>query len=408
MAIHIQDLKRSHDFLDILFSNINSALFIIDDQLRVQEFNNSFIDMFGIIRDEVVGHLCGNVLGCVYTDQNEEQCGSTAYCNTCTLRTAVINALTLKESASELLIERNFHIRGAYIKKYFQFACKPLCFEGQELALLIVDDVTEKEMRNQDMRMQNQIIRKYNNKFKEELVLAQKIQKDLIPSQLPEMETIRFAVKYASMEEIGGDLYDVFKINDNLLGFFLCDVSGHGIPAALITVMMKVIVEESASLRSAPCAMVKHINEKLIDIFSDVYVTLFYGVYDLIEKKLTYVRAGHPGPLLIRDGAYMSLVDHSNFLLGFDRDFQFEESTVSLKSGDRILIFTDGVFEARNGDGLMFEERLYESLVQQTHEDVDQCVEHIYLELKNFVGDGQFDDDVCIVGMQVSDRYLDK
>lgn len=404
MAFQIQDLKKSHDFIDILFSNMNSALFIIDEEMKVQSFNNSFIDMFGVERSQVEGHLCGNVLGCVYTEEDQVNCGQSAYCKTCTLQEAVKSALNQQESSLNQLIERGFVIRGAAVKKYFQFACKPLNFNGQRLALLIVDDVTEKEERNQELMAQNHIIRHYNQRFKNELSLAQKIQNDLIPVQLPETSVIQFAAQYLSMDEVGGDLYDVFEIDEDKIGFYMCDVAGHGIPAALITVMVKVLVEESSRIKGDPEAMVTHLNKKLIKIFSDVYLTLFYGVFHQSTKELVYIRGGHPQPVLIRGGSYMTLLDESNPLLGLDLSSQYHVNHVSLMDGDKLLLFTDGVFEAKNPDGVMYEAYLYDYLLSHEPKDITESVDGIVDALTTFVGSKNFGDDVCVLGLEIGKR----
>lgn len=312
-----------------------------------------------------------------------------------------MDALSEKASAPEQVLERDFYIRGKYVRKYFQYACKPLLFEGRRLVLLIVDDVTEREMRSQNLIRQNKLIKEYNDRFRVEMTLAKKIQKDLVPKVLPSDASVRFVARYVSMDEIGGDLYDVFQIDNDRIGFYLCDVTGHGVPAALITVMMKVIVEESAQLKGDPAKMVGHINEKLVDIFADVYLTLFYGVYDNRSKRLTYVRAGHPEPMLFRGDGGGCLADEGNLLLGFQRHYDFKTATVQLQAGDRLLLFTDGVYEAKDPQGDMFEAKLHAHLSTSTDQSIEQTVDQVLDQLETHVAKDAFDDDVCLLGFEI-------
>ncbi|HPK54877.1 MAG TPA: ATP-binding protein [Spirochaetota bacterium] len=145
MELNLISLKESNDFLKSIIDNISSALFLSDENLRVAAFNETFSKLFQKKSDDIVGKLCGNVIGCVFVEEAGMECGTSEYCSKCTLRKAVSGALESKTVTSNEIIERHFYIRDSKLLKYFRYSVTPIIYNGAVLALVIVDDVTEIE-----------------------------------------------------------------------------------------------------------------------------------------------------------------------------------------------------------------------------------------------------------------------
>lgn len=247
----------------------------------------------------------------------------------------------------------------------------------------------------------NRIIREKNNQMNKDLCLAQKIQRNFVPLTPPDFPGVQLASIYQPMEMVGGDFFDFIRVRKpNLLGIFVSDVSGHGVPAALITSMLKSLVETSGATRLSPNQFLNYLNMNLIGQTSDNFLTAFYGVFNSETKILKYARAGHNYPFLLRDKKIIELASDGKILGIFD-DQVFEEREIQLMSGDKVLFYTDGLTEAINARGVEFEEILPELLHEYAKKDINDFVDSIYVALQDFSSSQQFEDDICIIGMEV-------
>jgi hypothetical protein len=189
-----------------------------------------------------------------------------------------------------------------------------------------------------------------------DMVFARRIQYTLIPVRSPQLDGVRIAGMYLPVEAIGGDYYDYITFREkSMVGVFIGDVCGHGIPAALITCMVKTLVATAGESKYSTSEFLSYINEKLVEQAHGNFVTAFYGIYDTATGLFTYSRAGHSFPLLIRRGVVTPLKGKGT-MLGISLDVDFETRSVRLLPGDRILFYSDGLIEAANADGEMFEE----------------------------------------------------
>jgi hypothetical protein len=261
-------------------------------------------------------------------------------------------------------------------------------------------DYREK-MRFREFRS-SKIIELQNEKFNKDLQLARAIQYSLIPVRKPEIEGIDLSSIYTPMLGIGGDFYDYIELADkDSFGIFISDVSGHGVSAALISSMVKTLIITSGDHKNSPGSLLKFINEKLIGHTNGNFVTAFYGIYNSTEKTLKYARGGHEYPLLINESGVTELISDGKFL-GIMQHLSFEEITINLNQGDKILYFTDGLTQAYDANRIAFCVKLIpEILVQNCRMKNADFIQHIYSRLLNFCGKEYFDDDVCIVGMEI-------
>ena len=192
------------------------------------------------------------------------------------------------------------------------------------------------------------------------------LQRLLLPDPLPEISGLEIAVSYDPSGQAGGDLYDFFPLDEDAGArgrwcVFVGDASGHGSAAAVVMAIVQTILHAHPSKAAGPAELLSHANRQLCRKKIGGFVTAFLGIYEPDERRLVYVSAGHPPPLVKRgaDGKVVQLDAVSSYPLGIDAADSFKSATVQLEAGDTLLLYTDGITEARGADHAMFEfERL--------------------------------------------------
>jgi serine phosphatase RsbU (regulator of sigma subunit) len=237
----------------------------------------------------------------------------------------------------------------------------------------------------------------------EELSLAQQIQMSQLPSKPPSIAGVSFKSLYKPMSEIGGDFFDyILYREENLVGIFIGDVSGHGVPAAIITSMIKALIKASGPDKMSSSGLLGFLNRRTIGILENNFFTAFYGIYNTSTRQFAYSRGGHPLPFIIRGNGRIGQLWGKGAFLGIFENTVFDDNVVQLETGDKILFYTDGLIEARNREGKEFEEVFMEKILPgHASEGIVPLVESIYGKLLSYHGSDHFDDDVCIVGMEI-------
>jgi sigma-B regulation protein RsbU (phosphoserine phosphatase) len=194
-----------------------------------------------------------------------------------------------------------------------------------------------------------------------ELATARDIQRSILPTSMPQVNGLRLTARYAPASTVAGDLYDFLVVDDERVGVLVADVAGHGIPAALIASMVKVVVSSHAELADDPGALLGELNAALRRDVRRNFVTATYLWLDMNERCVSVSNAGHPAPLLFRGNDVHELGPTGVLLGRFAATY--ESHSVPLLAGDRIAVYTDGVVESRNARGEDFGElRLCEIL----------------------------------------------
>ncbi len=181
-----------------------------------------------------------------------------------------------------------------------------------------------------------------------ELAIARKVQRKLLPQ--PHFSAYGLNCECASLPagEIGGDLYDLFAIDDGSLAFLLGDVSGKGIGAALLMATLQATIRGQQELARYPSKLMQRVNDLFFESTRpEHFATLFYGVYEASTRSIRYVNCGHPSPVLVRANGDFELLDATATVLGAFKDRGFEERSVAMGTGDRLALFSDGFSEAR-------------------------------------------------------------
>ncbi|MDR9364730.1 MAG: PP2C family protein-serine/threonine phosphatase [Balneolaceae bacterium] len=236
-----------------------------------------------------------------------------------------------------------------------------------------------------------------------DLDMAARIQQKILKQDFPVYEEDERFDVYAHMiaaKHVGGDFYDFFKVDDDKFVFFIGDVSGKGMPAAIYMAVCRTMLKSIGSEVLNPAECITKVNNMLIPE-SDIttFVTVFYGIIDLKKGELSYCNGGHNLPyLLSKDGNVKELSDVGGLLLGKFEGAEYDMSTVKLEPGDSIVTFTDGVTEAENDSGGFFdEERVIEYLEKSADKKLNPLVKGLFLEVMKFAGSAPQSDDITVL-----------
>jgi sigma-B regulation protein RsbU (phosphoserine phosphatase) len=205
------------------------------------------------------------------------------------------------------------------------------------------------------------------SEIQKELEVARRIQLSILPAGFPSSLNFRVAARYVPMTSVAGDFYDFIVSDDTQAGLLIADVSGHGVPAALIASMVKVAATSQRANAADPARLLSEMNAVLCGNTQNQFVTAAYVHLDSKAGKLRYSAAGHPPMLLLRQGNVLEIIENGLILAAFDFA-TYTSATHPLEAGDRLLLYTDGLIEAANANGDSFGQDALSALLRQTAE----------------------------------------
>jgi phosphoserine phosphatase RsbU/P len=203
------------------------------------------------------------------------------------------------------------------------------------------------------------------SEIQKELDVARRIQLSILPADFPTSRNFRVAARYVPMTSVAGDFYDFIVAGEKQAGLLIADVSGHGVPAALIASMVKLAATSQRANAADPSSLLAGMNAALFGNTQNQFVTAAYVHLDSETSELRYSAAGHPPMLLLRRGKITPIEENGLMLAAFDFA-QYSNAAHHLNSGDRILLYTDGIVEAANQSGEFFGHDALCRLLQQT------------------------------------------
>jgi len=242
--------------------------------------------------------------------------------------------------------------------------------------------------------------------IQQELETARQIQLSILPSEIPKIEGLDIAARYVPMTSVAGDFYDFIVVDEKHVGILVADVSGHGMPAALIASMLKIALSTQEAYAADPAQVLLGVNQALCGKFQHHYVTAAYLFVDMQKRTLTYAGAGHP-PLLLWGGSTKGVraVMENGMFLGRFPFATYSSVELPLKPGDRILLYTDGVSETRNPAEVEFGTDRFHQFLETDHSpSADHFADRLLEELSRWSARGSaedLDDDITMLAIHV-------
>mgnify|MGYP000450398297 CR=1 FL=1 len=291
------------------------------------------------------------------------------------------------------------NIRTAMNRGAYDFVTKPIDFKDLETTV----EKTLKEIQQLvNVRMMEQQLESLNF----DLDMAARIQQKILHQEFPVFpDDSRFDI-FANMmaaKQVGGDFYDFFKYDEDHLAFFIGDVAGKGMPAAIYMAVCRTMLKAIGSEVFDPAECLFKVNNMLIpESDMSTFVTVFYGVLNVKTGELHYCNGGHNLPYIQRtDGTVVELEDVGGLLMGKFEDAPYEKNSIHLAPGDTLVTFTDGVTEAENDDGGFFdEERVVTYLKKDPAKSLTNQVKGLFLEVMKFAGPAIQSDDITVLSVR--------
>jgi len=298
---------------------------------------------------------------------------------------------TIIQAAPELLgvLYLDSHARATSLTGLDRQVLMTLAFEGAT----IIENARVFRLTREQERMRH------------DLATARNIQQSLLPRQLPNSDYFELLPLSIPCQTVGGDYYDVIRLPNDRYGFTVADVSGKGLPAAMMAASMQGAFGAVASGDPDTSELFRRVNEFLCERTpSEMFATMFYGVLNR-EGEFTYLNAGHATPLVVRSDGTVDSLEASNFPLGFFPKVKFDGQRTRLQPGDYVLIFSDGVTEAQDLAHDMFGEGRLRSLLEGYRFSSTQAVsDKVIAAIRHFVGNAPQADDMTLLVLRFGNR----
>ena len=292
------------------------------------------------------------------------------------------------------------NIRQAMNSGAFDFATKPIDLDDLSVT---IEKAIEQIQYIKTMQLEHNQL----ESIKGDLAVAREIQQAILPRIFPPFpenaEELDIAASMNAAKDVGGDFYDFFRIDEDRIGFVIADVSGKGVPAAIFMAVSRTLIRATGIRGVVPSECITYSNELLAKESANfMFVTVFYGIYNIKTGEVTYTNAGHNPPYLMKaDGTIEQLPLSKDIVVGALDDFQFSEETLQLEHGDTLLLYTDGVTEAINVNNEEFgEKRLEDTLKDVAHQNCQQIIDAVKENVSSFAGEAEQSDDITLLAIK--------
>lgn len=247
----------------------------------------------------------------------------------------------------------------------------------------------------------------------EDLKMAASIQRSLLPQNIPFYDDMTITWRFNPCEHLGGDILNVCQIDERHLGVYIIDISGHGVPAALVTVSVYHMLQPDSGYLAnkssnppfrriaSPSEVCRSLDREYPIERFEKYFTIVYLTLDLKSKSLKYCNAAHPPPVLVRQNGDLELLDKGGTIIGIGGIMPFEEGAKDLFPGDKLILYTDGVTESESRHGEFYGvDRLHAMLRERRHRSINELLDDLLGDLEAFMGGARLRDDVTLLGIE--------
>lgn len=292
------------------------------------------------------------------------------------------------------------NIRQAMNNGAFDFATKPIDLDdlSQTIEKAVEQIAYIKTMQQEHSQLES---------IKGDLAVASEIQQAILPRMFPpfpeEAANMDIAASMNAAKDVGGDFYDFFRIDDDHIGIVIADVSGKGVPAAIFMAVSRTLIRATGIRGVSPAECMTYSNGLLAkESANGMFVTVFYGIFNIRTGEMTYTNAGHNPPYLMKtDGSVTALPLSKDIAAGVIDDYQYQEETIHMDHGDTLMLYTDGVTEATDLDYNVYgEERVEQLLGGLTKASCQQIIDTVRADVKTFVGEAEQSDDITLLAVR--------
>ncbi len=271
----------------------------------------------------------------------------------------------------------------------------------------------------QALAQRNTELAALNTRMSRDLEAAANIQRNMLPRAFPDNDVVAFAWNYEPCDELAGDTLNVLSLDERHIGLYVLDVSGHGVPSSLLSVTLHQLLapsmQQSSLLKrpvdappgyelASPVEVAERLNHlfPLSDESGGLYFTLLYGVFDLDTRRLRYVQAGHPSPVHVAAGGAASVVEGGGLPIGFLDAAVFDEGVIDLAPGDRLYLYSDGIYEVSDAAGELFgQDRLTRVLSEARDESLADSLLTLVAGVREWGGASGLNDDISLLGLEI-------
>jgi PAS domain S-box-containing protein len=282
----------------------------------------------------------------------------------------------------------------------------------------VQSDVTERHDAEEALRKTNAELESAGQRMRNDLDAAARVQRSLLPAELPNIKGLRIAWAFRPCEELAGDFLNVFPLDDRHVAFYVVDVTGHGVAASLLSVTIGRLLTSRVSTSSllmrrrkgdaapyvmAPKEVAKELNRRFpMEEQNGLAFTMLYGICDVQTREFRFVSAGHDPVVYLPQGGDPVEVESDGMTIGWIEDAEFNEKVIQLNPGDRIYMYSDGVPEAMNEAFETFgRERMFDIISRSRSATLDESVSSLLSGVDQWYGERGPLDDVSILGFEV-------
>ncbi len=251
-------------------------------------------------------------------------------------------------------------------------------------------------------------IEKLNEEIMEDLENAKKIQISMLPKKFPNYQKLRFAGKYIPWIKVGGDFYDVFCTREKELFFYIADVAGHGVAAAMLTIVVKESIREIITdlkiekKEITPSMLMHYLNKRITNEFEQYLTMAIFKVSANRENEIIYSIAGHHAfPILYKNrGKSVIILEEKSFPIGWIDEVNYKDKKIEVEKGDKLFLYTDGIIEAESPEGEQYSiERFVEFVKSNANMELNEFIAKVEKEIIDF-SNNNFSDDFTILGVE--------
>ncbi len=382
------NLEKERTFSNSLLENSPFGIQVLDIEGNIVYTNPASEKISGYKKNQVIGK---NWLKYESVTQNE-------------WRNDFKNALKGKTSSQENVLFKS-QISGKELLLNIVFT--PVTNKkGKVINVLVMYyDNTEKALAEKQLKKVFEELREKDRIISHDLNMAKSIQTTVLEKGPDDINGLDVEIHFEPMIEVGGDIYDIYKINENKFRFFVADSTGHGVQAALTTMIIKSEYDRVKVKKRPPNEILTLLNEAYHDEYRDLYSYFTCALIDIDikQKKLTYSSGGHPDQYLISGNEIVTL-QAGGKLMGVRKNVSFILRNHDLKTHDKLVLFTDGLFEEFSANkGKLSEEEIRKIMKKYTGDNIATFVNNVIGDVKNWLNHENISDDITLIGIQIKE-----